>query len=148
MENSLQYSLWKDYRILESLVKLHRIIIKVRKIVCFTCTKISTPAIFFNQHQTFVAPHDPHDRRSRSQMFFKINILRNFVNFIAKHPVCRSLIFKKLQAWRTATLLKGDSNTGVFLWNLRNFYEQLFLQNTSSGCFWRAPYHSRYLAYS
>ena len=34
-----------------------------------------------------------------------------------------------------ATLLKGDSNKGVYLWNLRNFFEHLFLQNTSSGCF-------------
>ena len=28
--------------------------------------------------------------------------------------------------WRSSTLLKRDSNTGVFLWMLRNFYEQLF----------------------
>ena len=33
------------------------------------------------------------------------------------------------------TLLKRDSNTGVFLWN---FKEHLLLHNTSSGCFWRA----------
>ena len=30
----------------ESQVKLHRIIIKVHKIICSTCTKTSTPAIF------------------------------------------------------------------------------------------------------
>ena len=40
-----------------------------------------------------------------------------------------------LQALRTATLLKRDSNIGVFLQNLRDFYENLFLQNNSSGCF-------------
>ena len=26
----------------------------------------------------------------------------------------------------SATLLKRDSDTGVFLWNLQNFYEHLF----------------------
>ena len=41
-----------------------------------------------------------------------------------------------MQAWRPVTLLKIDSNTGAFLWNLRKFYEHLFLQNTSGGCFW------------
>ena len=35
------------------------------------------------------------------------------------------------------TLLKKDFNTCVFPWNLQNFYEHLFLQNSSSGCFWR-----------
>ena len=32
--------------------------------------------------------------------------------------------------------LQGDSGTGVLLRILRNFYEHLFLQNASSGCFW------------
>ena len=36
-------------------------------------------------------------------------VLRNFANFIGKH-LCRSLF-----------LLKRDSNTDVFLWNLQNF---------------------------
>ena len=31
-----------------------------------------------------------------------------------------------MQAWGPATLLKRDSNTGVFLWNLRSFSEHLF----------------------
>ena len=35
-------------------------------------------------------------------------------------------------------LLKRYFNTGVFLWNLRKFYKHLFLQSTSSGCFWLA----------
>ena len=46
-----------------------------------------------------------------------------------------SLINKVLYNKVPATLLKGDSKTGVYLWNLRNFFEHLFLQNTSSGCF-------------
>ena len=51
--------------------------------------------------------------------------LQNFANFKGKH-LCCSLFFKKLQALRPATLLKRDSYTGVFLWNLRNSEEQLF----------------------
>ena len=31
-----------------------------------------------------------------------------------------------LMIWRPSTLLKRDSNTGVFLWISRNLYEQLF----------------------
>ena len=47
------------------------------------------------------------------------------VCFTGKH-LYRSLFLIKLQAWRPATLLKCDSNTGVFLWNLRNFYNTSF----------------------
>ena len=50
-------------------------------------------------------------------MFFKMGVLENSTNF------------RKLQA-----SLKRDSNTGVYLWNLRNFWEHLFLQNTFGGC--------------
>ena len=53
-------------------------------------------------------------RSSRSQMFFKIGVLKNFANFTAKH-LCWSTFFIKLLAWRAATLLKRDSNTGVIL---------------------------------
>ena len=43
----------------------------------------------------------------------------------------------QLQAWdpRPTTLLKKDSGTGVFHWILWNFWEHLFAQNTSGGCF-------------
>ena len=72
-------------------------------------------------------------RSRRSHMFFKIGLFTNFAVFTGKH-LCWSLILIKLQAWRTTTLLNRDSNTVVFLWILRNFYEQPFLQNTG-GCF-------------
>ena len=52
-------------------------------------------------------------------------VLKNFANFTGKH-LCWSLFFTKLQAFRPATLLKIDSCTSVFLWNLRNSEEQLF----------------------
>ena len=59
----------------------------------------------------------------------KIAVLKNFAIFTGKH-LCWSLFLIKLQPWRTATLLKIDSNmssTGVFLWKLWNFSEELFL---------------------
>ena len=52
-----------------------------------------------------------------SQMFFKIGVLKNFTICTGKH-LCWSLFLMKLQAWRPATLLKIDSNTGVYLWML------------------------------
>ena len=56
---------------------------------------------------------------SHSQMFFVIGVLKNFANFTGEH-LCWSLFFIKLQAWTPAALLKRDSNTGVFLWNLQD----------------------------
>ena len=50
--------------------------------------------------------------------------LNFFPNFTGKH-LCWSLFFTKLQAFRPATLLRIDSYTSVFLWNLRNSEEHL-----------------------
>ena len=55
------------------------------------------------------------------------------MNSTGKH-LCWSLFLMKLQTWRPATLLKRDFNTIVFLWNLKNFLQHLFLKS-SSGCF-------------
>ena len=41
-----------------------------------------------------------------------------------------------LESCRPATLLKTDSNTGVFLWILRDFYKHLFRRRSANGCFW------------
>ena len=50
-----------------------------------------------------------------------------------KTPVLKSSLLK-LHALRTVTLLKRDSNTGYFLWNLRNFWEHFqWLLLTVSG---------------
>ena len=54
------------------------------------------------------------------ELLCKKDVLRNFANFIGKH-LCRSLFLIGLQAFRPAALLKRDSNTDVFLWNLQNF---------------------------
>ena len=59
-------------------------------------------------------------RSSCSQIFIKISVLKNFAIFTGKH-LCRSLFLRKLQVLKPTSLLKGDSNTGVFLWILRKF---------------------------
>ena len=80
-------------------------------------------------------------RSSRSQMFFKIGVLKSFANLHRKTPVLESL-FKKVADLKVCNFIikrlqyrcfpvkfvkycfwlqKGDFNTDVFLWNLRNF---------------------------
>ena len=53
------------------------------------------------------------DRSSRPEVFCKKAVLKNFAMFTGKR-LCWSL-FLMLQAFGLATLLKRDSNTGVFL---------------------------------
>ena len=60
-------------------------------------------------------------------MFFKLGILKNFTNFTGKH-LCWSSFVIRLQAIRPATLLKTDSDTGIFPWYLQTFKEHSFLQ--------------------
>ena len=49
-------------------------------------------------------------RSSRSQMFFKIGVLKKFAHFTRKH-LCWSLFLITLQTWKET----------AFLWKLRNF---------------------------
>ena len=58
-------------------------------------------------------------RSSRSQIFFKIGVLKNFAIFTEKR-VCWSLFSIKLQAWRPAILIKRDHNR-CFLVNITKF---------------------------
>ena len=69
------------------------------------------------------------NRTSLSQMFFKIGALKNFAYFIGKHQ-CWSIFLIKLQAWRPATLLKRDSNTGVFLCGIGDIFQNIFFYRT------------------
>ena len=46
-------------------------------------------------------------------MFFKIDVLKSFAIFAGKY-LCWSYFVIKLQCWRSAVLLKRDSNTAVF----------------------------------
>ena len=59
-------------------------------------------------------------RSSRSQMFHKIVILRNFGKFTGKH-LCRSLFLIKLQRGCLQFFIKKwDSDAGVIQWILQN----------------------------
>ena len=64
---------------------------------------------------------------SRSQMFFKICILKNVPIITGKH-LRWSFFLIKLQTWRAAALLNRDSNTGVSMWILQNFSGQLSIK--------------------
>ena len=78
-------------------------------------------------------------RRSHRRCPVKKGFLKIFSNFFAnltgKH-LCWSLSLTKLQAFRTATLLKRESNRGIFLSNLQNVFEHLFKRTSANNCFW------------
>ena len=68
------------------------------------------------------------------EIFCKKAFLKNFAIFTGKH-LCWSLFLTKLQVLRSATLLKRDSNTSVFLWIyceiLKNYFDK-HLQTAAS----------------
>ena len=55
---------------------------------------------------------DRNFRSSYSKMFFKLGVLKNFCNIHRKTPVLEYLVNIKC---RPTTLIKRDTNTGVFL---------------------------------
>ena len=59
-------------------------------------------------------------RKKHPLLEIQIGILKNFTTFTGKH-MCWSLFLIKLQGYSPETLLKRNSNTGVFLWILQNF---------------------------
>ena len=66
-------------------------------------------------------------------MFCNKDVLKNFANFTGKHMCC-SLFFIKLQVFMPATSLKGDSNTGIFLWKreiFKNTFFEEYLRTTA-----------------
>ena len=67
-------------------------------------------------------------RSSHRSCSVKICVLKNVTNFTWKH-LCWSLFLTKLPAFEPATLLKRDSNTGAFLWVLRNVKSSFFIGN-------------------
>ena len=73
-------------------------------------------------------------RSSCPEVFCKKGVLGNFANS-QKNTGARASFLIKLQASGLQLYWKRDSSTGVFLWILWNFYDQLFLQNSSGGCF-------------
>ena len=79
---------------------------------------------------------EEHVRSSHWRCSVKKDVLKNFANFARKH-LRSSHFLTKLQAWsRPATLLKKDSNTGVFLWIcdiFKNTYFEQHLGTTASN---------------
>ena len=88
---------------------------------------------------------------SLSHVIKKINLLHlrrwscpwKFMNF--SEAAIGGVLWKKLllkisqysqESCRPATLLKTDSNTGVFLWILRDLKENLFQRTSADCCFW------------
>ena len=69
-------------------------------------------------------------RGSRSQMFFEMDVFKNFAILAGKHMGWSLLI--KLQAWRPAKRLQHR----CFHVNIAKFLRTSFLQNTSIGYFW------------
>ena len=79
--------------------------------------------------------------------FVEKGVLKNFANFSGKH-LCWSLFLIKWQDFCLATLLKRDSNTGVFLREhpeiFKNaYFEAQILENEIYSClFMRKVIHS------
>ena len=80
------------------------------------------------------------NRHQRCSICIKSCFLK-FRNIHRKTPVLESFLNKVagLEAYpfRLATLLKRDSNTGIFLWILKSFLEQLFWKTSANRCFWK-----------
>ena len=71
-------------------------------------------------------PWERQDRSSRSQIFFKIGVLKNFANFTGKH-LCWSLFWN---------FIKNRLQHRCFPVKFAKFLRTPFLQNTSGGYFW------------
>ena len=69
-----------------------------------------------------------HNKSSHSQMFFRIDVLRNFAIFTGKH-LCQGLFGLRLYQKEIPTQFHS------FSVNIAKFVRTPFLQNTSNGCF-------------
>ena len=86
-------------------------------------------------------------RSSRPDVFCEKSVLRNFAKFTGKH-LCQGLFLIKLQTWGLQLYLIRDSGTGVFLWILRNFSEQLFHRTPPDDCFCELSFELTLLIFS
>ena len=89
----------------------------------FMCNNLALLVTFSQKHIQTAGLR----RSSRLQMFYKKGVLKNFSSFTEKH-LFWSLFWIELSP---ATLLKRDSNTGVFLWILQHFKNSLFYRTLS-----------------
>ena len=75
-------------------------------------------------------------KNSYGRCSMKKAVPKNFAIFKRKH-LGWSLSLKKVQVFRAATLLKNDSITRIFLWNLQNLEKHLVLKNIFKRSFLR-----------
>ena len=93
------------------------------------------PRSFFLRFPLFPFQVDSHQRCSTEKV-----VLKEFATFTGK-DLRRSNVLIKLKVFRPATLLQRDSNTGIFLWILRNFTEHLFRRTSATRSFCRQFYN-------
>ena len=67
------------------------------------------------------------NKKQSPYVFYKKVVPKNFSIFTRTY-LCLSFFLIKLLNFRSANLLKRDSNTGVFLWILQNFWKRLILK--------------------
>ena len=77
-------------------------------------------------------------RRSRSQMFSKIDVLQNFIEFSEKH-MCQSPFFNNVVGWRPASLFLKKIRHMCFPVNFAKFLKAPFWQNSSVRLQWWKP---------
>ena len=75
--------------------------------------------------------HEGKCLNSRSQMFFKTGVLKNFTIFTGKH-LCWSLFSIKSQDWRLPSSLKKTLQHRCFPMNITRFIKTALLWNTCS----------------
>ena len=86
-------------------------------------------------------------RSSRSKIYFRISVLKNFTMFTGKH-LCWSLFFNTSAGLKACNFIKNRlQHKFFFMWNLQNFLELLSLQNTSGGCRWKYLLNSLFIAF-
>ena len=68
-------------------------------------------------------------RNGSSEVFQRIDLLKNFTKFSGKH-LCQNLFLNEVPTWRIATLLKQKLRHSCF-------QEHLFCRTSANGCFWK-----------
>ena len=85
------------------------------------CTKSVEKVVYFRNYVSF--------RSSRSEVFCKKDVLKNFAKLTGKH-LCQSLFFNNVVGLRSATLLKKRLSHRRFPVNFAKFLRATFLTTT------------------
>ena len=104
------------------------------------------PQLLSHADQAENAPHPPSTTillfqtirlftKAATGVLYKKAVFENSAIITGKHR-CWSLFLIKLQAWRSVTLLKRDSNTGEYCKIFKNTYFKEYLQVAASVKWW------------